>query len=578
MKIAIKTIRFILEVLPKNQRLKLMGVGFLLLINSVLELVGLGALLPVFSVLLEDDVVSKYIWAAWLYETFALTDERQLIMVLAVGLLTIILIKNILGLWIAHLNSTFALRLYKDFALRLHKFYYRKGFSFFKTNNSNLVVRNLRTATSYFANLQVLGSLNLLNEIIVLIFIVVFIALYNLQILGLLLVTVVPPFYIFYRWVRLRSINLGEIKNRIEPVLSKNMYQSIYGYVDVIITGSEKKFRKDINKNLDELVEVDIKTTVYNLAPTRVIETSLMLAIAVIISFGIYYLPSKIELLKLLGLFAVAGYRIMPSINRMMISINGLNQSQWIFEILAPLKKEGHTNKKEKDEKIEFNHSLKLENITFSYGGNSEELFKDYSLTIKKGDVIGLIGPSGAGKTTLMNIFLGFLKPSKGNYLIDNTIIDDAHLNAFYSKIGYVQQQVYLIDGSIAENVAFGCKKKDINVDKLKEVLNKASLWETVKNLPAGVNEMIGENGTKLSGGQRQRVGIARALYFDAEILFFDEATSSLDSQTEKEITESINALSNGNLTLIIIAHRMTTLEGCNRIIEVNSELSAALT
>ncbi|MDT0647434.1 ABC transporter ATP-binding protein [Zunongwangia sp. F260] len=570
MKILFKTIRFVLDVLPKKYHLKLSLVAFLLLVNSLLEILGLGAIIPVFSVLLEDNVVEKYGWASWMYNNFGLTDERQLIVTLAIGLLVVIIIKNILSLWILKINSTFSLGLYKDFTLRLHKLYYKTGFSFFKTTNSNLVVRNLRTATNQFANLQVLGSLNLLNEIIVLIFIVVSIALYNLQILAILCLTVIPPFFFFYRWVSLRSVKLGEISNRITPIVGKNMFQSIFGYVDVVITGSEKVFRKRIKKNLDELVEVDIKTNIYNLAPTRIIETSLMLAIAVIVSFGIYYLPSKTELLKLLGLFAVAGYRIMPSINRMMIAINGLNRSRWVFEILSPLEEEGFEEKKIKEIDLAFEKQLKLENISFSYEGNDDPIFKDYSLTIKKGEVVGLIGPSGAGKTTLMNILLGFLKPITGSYFVDDTPLDEAHLKSFYKKVGYVQQQVYLIDGSIAENVAFGCKPKDIDQEKLKEVLDKASLWNMIESLPDGVNEMIGENGTKLSGGQRQRVGIARALYFDAEILFFDEATSSLDSQTEKEITEAINALSDGNLTLIIIAHRTSTLKHCDRIIEVN--------
>lgn len=567
-----KSINFILEILPKRDQIKLAGIGFLLLINSILELLGLGAILPVFAVLLEDNVVEKYTWASWLYNFFNMTDERQLIILLAGGLFVVIAIKNILSLWIAKINSTFALSLYKEMSIRLHKLYYRNGFSFFKTTNSHVVVRDLKAATHQFANLQVLGTLNFLNEIVVLFFIILFIAFYNLQILALLVLTVAPPFFFFYRWVRLRSIKLGEIRNRIEPVLGKNLYQSIFGYVDVIITGSEKPFRKNIKDNLDELVEVDIKTTVYNLAPTRVIETALMFAIAVIITFGIFYLPSKIELLKILGLFAVAGYRIMPSINRMMIAVNGLNQSHWIYPILAPLKAEETNQYKRTEKEISFERHLTLENISFSYPDTSESIFEDYTLSIKKGEVIGLVGPSGAGKTTLMNILLGFLKPTIGQYKVDNTILTENHLKSFYEKVGYVQQQVYLIDGTLAENVAFGCDRKDVKSKKLEEVLRKASLWEMVQSLPNGVNEMIGENGTKLSGGQRQRVGIARALYFDAEILFLDEATSSLDSQTEKEITDAINKLSDGKLTIIIIAHRLSTLENCTRIIEVDQE------
>lgn len=569
MKVVYDTVRFIIEILPDKYRLKLLGVGLLLLLNSILELIGLGAMLPVFSVLLEENVIDKYVWASWVYDTFGLTDERQLIIALAIGLFIIILIKNLLSLWITKTNSTFSLTLFKELSLRLHQLYYRRGFIFFKNNSSSIIVRNLRAATENFSTIQLLGVMTFLNELVVLLLIVTFIAVYNLQILGLLIITVLPPFLVFYRWVRTRSIILGEIKNRIDPIIWKNNFQSIFGFVDVTISGAEKVFRKRIEENLDELVEVNIKTNIYNLAPTRVIETSLMLAIAVMVTFGLYILPSKMELLKILGLFAVAGYRIMPSINRMMIAMNGLNRSHWVFDILEPLKKEEkELNIKEKP--IEFSRCLSLQNISFSYSEDSEKIFENYSIAINKGEVIGLVGPSGAGKTTLMNILLGFLKPTQGVYKVDNTILTEAHLKAFYHKVGYVQQQVYLLDGTVAENVAFGVDGKDVDQTKLRKVLEKASLWETVENLPNGINEILGENGTRLSGGQRQRVGIARALYSDAEILFFDEATSSLDTQTEQEITDAIANLQDGRLTMIIIAHRRSTLESCNRIIEIN--------
>ena len=571
MLIAVKTIKFIISILPKKYHLRLVGVALLLMMNSVLELLGLGAILPVFSVLLEDDVVSKYAWAKWIYETFSLTDERQLIIILAIALFVIFLIKNLISLAIAKINSTFALSLFKEFAVRLHKHYYRVGFSYFKTTNSNIIVRNLRNATNKFAKFQVLGTLNLLNEFVILILIVVFIAIYNFKILILLALTVIPPFIVFYRWVRVKSIQLGEQTNKLDPILGKNLFQSIFGFVDVVIMGAEKPFRKKIKSNLDDLVDIDIKQTIYNLAPTKVIETSLMMAIAVIISFGIFYLPSKTELIKLLGLFAVAGYRIMPSINRMMVAINGLNTSRWIFPILEPLKNEFQNTNPISDEDIKFEREIKLKDLSFSYPDNANPVFDNFNLTIKKGEVIGLVGPSGAGKTTLMNILLGFLKPTSGAYLIDDVALDEVHKKAFYKKVGYVQQQVYLIDGTIAENVAFGCELDTIDYKKLEAVLKKANLWDVIESTPNGYNEVIGENGTKLSGGQRQRVGIARALYFDSEILFFDEATSSLDSETEKEITNSINNISDGNLTIIIIAHRMTTLEHCDRIIDINT-------
>ncbi|NME68178.1 ABC transporter ATP-binding protein [Flammeovirga aprica] len=572
MNIIFQTIQFIRSVLPKDQKVKAIGVSILLFINSGLELIGLSAMLPVFAVLLEDDVINKYAWANWIYNLFGLTDDKQFIILLTSVLFIVVVVKNISGMFIVKLQSEFAMGLYSDFAKRLHQIYYRKGFLFFKEQNSNVLNRNIQAATQNFANSQVLGVLNILNEIIILLSIIISIAIYDYKILVLLASIVIPVFFVLYKFVRNKSLVIGQTRMEVGPRLGQSVFQSIFGYVDVIISGSEKLFRSRMNKDLDKLVKVNIDSNIYNLAPTRVIETALMLAILIMNVYGVYYLNSRIELLQLLGVFAIAGFRIMPSINRMMTYLNGLNQYKWTFKVLDPLKQELHHTKTIQKE-LTFEHSLELKNIEFQYpDANEKSIIKDFSLLIKKGETIGLIGPSGSGKTTIMNILLGFLKVTKGQYLIDDQVFGDEYVDDFYHKVGYVQQSVYIIDASLAENIAFGVKEENIDYQKLEEVLKKASLFEVSQELENGVHTRIGENGTKLSGGQRQRVGIARALYFDAEILFFDEATSALDTQTEKEITESIHKLSESNLTIIIIAHRLSTLEDCDRIIEIKKE------
>ncbi|QNK77409.1 ABC transporter ATP-binding protein [Winogradskyella sp. PAMC22761] len=570
MKIIFRSINFIRQILPKEEKGKAIKISVLLFFNSFLELLGLGAILPLFLVLLEDNLLEKYKWLLWIYNAFGLTNEKQLIVVLAVAFLLVIIIKNLISLWITKKQNVFCYSLFTKFTIDLHKLYYKYGYPFFKSTNSNVVVRDVRLSSERFAQAIVLGTLTFMNELIILIFIVTGIAIYNIQILGILLVTVTPVFLFFYSWVRKRSIELGNIKNRIEPIIGKNIFQSIFGYVDVVVSGAQTNFRDKIEDNVKELSKVNVKTNIYNLAPTRVIETSLMLAITVIVAFGIYWLPSKVELIKILGLFVIAGYRIMPSINRMMIAINGINQNIWVFDILEPLIKNEDTQVIQKQ--FSFNNYLELNAVDFAYPNTNENVLTNFSLKIKKGEVIGFVGPSGSGKTTVMNILLGFLKPTKGVYKIDNTVINESYHDDFYKKVGYVQQQVYLLDGTIAENIAFGCEAEKIDKKKLKKVIKQASLLEMIEELEDGVDTMIGENGAKLSGGQRQRVGIARALYFDAEILFLDEATSALDDKTETEITESINKLSDGSLTIIIIAHRLSTLEGCSRILEINQK------
>ena len=382
-----------------------------------------------------------------------------------------------------------------------------------------------------------------------------------------MLITVTPTFSIFYLYVRKKSLKIGEIQKKIAPLLSKSIFESFYGYVDILLAKKEDVYRNNVKGHLHESSQIQVTTSVLNLAPTRVIETSLMLAIVLIIIFGLQLSMAKMDLIKQLGIFAIAGYRIMPSINRIMLAMNGLNQTFWTHDILKSLNTESPDLIIQKE--LSFNETLSLNNISFQFDDSPTPLFSDYSLNITKGECLGIKGASGSGKTTLMNMLLGFIPPQQGTFKVDDVTYTPEHMNSYYEKVGYVQQQVYLMDGTIADNIALGVSKENLDQELLKQALEKASLSQFVADLPNGVNSTIGEGGTKISGGQRQRIGIARALYRKVEILFFDEATSALDEQTEKEISDAINRLAETNLTIIIIAHRLKTLERCDRIIDL---------
>ena len=567
MNVIIKPLRVLRSILPKEYKLRIVGISSLLLLNSVLELIGLGALIPVFTILLEDNVVEKYAWARYLYENFNLTSGDQLIVLVSLLLLTIIVIKNVLGLVIAYIQSKFAFSLYEHFSVKMHGIYFRRGFSFFKNSSAHDLFRNVNNASLLFAQKQILGLLGLLNECFIFLIILIGIALYDPKIFGLLLITVTPTFSIFYLYVRKKSLKIGEIQKKIAPLLSKSIFESFYGYVDILLAKKEDVYRNNVKGHLHESSQIQVTTSVLNLAPTRVIETSLMLAIVLIIIFGLQLSMAKMDLIKQLGIFAIAGYRIMPSINRIMLAMNGLNQTFWTHDILKSLNTESPDLIIQKE--LSFNETLSLNNISFQFDDSPTPLFSDYSLNITKGECLGIKGASGSGKTTLMNMLLGFIPPQQGTFKVDDVTYTPEHMNSYYEKVGYVQQQVYLMDGTIADNIALGVSKENLDQELLKQALEKASLSQFVADLPNGVNSTIGEGGTKISGGQRQRIGIARALYRKVEILFFDEATSALDEQTEKEISDAINRLAETNLTIIIIAHRLKTLERCDRIIDL---------
>ena len=564
--IILKTLKDITEILPAKFKKQGVISVVLLFINSLLELLGLASLLPLFVVILKDNVITENQYLNSIYNAFGFNSENAFIISIAGLVVLMIIIKNIVGLLIQKYQTIFSFEIMEYFMIRLHKYYYQKGFLFFKETNSNIINRDIFSVPQTFAQNIVLGTFNLFNELVLLVMIVLAIVLINPGILFLLVVTIVPVFVLFYKLTKNKIKALGERRNEVAPEIAKSIFQSIFGYVDVIINGTSKYFKKRMTGNMSELKEVSISTVIYNLVPTKLIETTMVSAIFAIIVYGLLFMPSKESLAALLGVYAVAAYRIMPSINRIMIALNGINGTQYTLPIVRQIK-DFKEEESETKQTVVFNKEIMLDNISFKYPKADSDLINNFNLTIKKGEVLGIRGQSGGGKTTLMNIILGFLTPTVGELKVDGVTIDNTNVKAWQKKLGYVQQEVYLLDATLAENIAFGIDEKDIDSEKINKVIEQASLTSLVENLQKGINTMVGERGAQLSGGQRQRVGIARALYFNSEVLFFDEATSALDPQTEIEINESIKKLSYQGLTMVIIAHRETSLEGVGRVL-----------
>lgn len=571
--IIIHSIKRIIEILPPGYKIKSVKMMLLLFFNSILEMAGLAAFLPLFTVILQEGVTQSHPVISKAYQLGGFTSENQFVLVLAALIVVVITFKNVMGLLINRSQARFSLSLYQYFAIRLHKYFYQKGFPFFKSTNSNVIMRDVNVVTQKFANSMVLPMFNFLTEIFVLFFILISLLLYDWRAIVLLSTTILPIFLLFYTWVKNKSMRLENETNKITPLLTRSIFQSIFGYVDVVITGSLKYFQKKISHYLNRQIKLSTRRVVYQQAPTRVIETGMVVTIFIITAYGLYFLPDKAGLAALLGLFALAAYRILPSINRIMLALISIKGHQYTFDIVDQVKnlKKDSEEDQEEARSLPFKHQISLQNVTFRFPDANEDVLKNINLTIKKGESIGFMGPSGSGKTTLMNLMLGFWTPNKGSFMVDDTPIEPSNLKAWHKLVGYVQQEVYLIDASLAENVAFGIDPQNIDHNRLEQVLKKTSLWDMVQELPDGVYTNIGERGARLSGGQRQRIGIARAIYSGAEILFFDEATSALDTQTEEDITESIRELSDSNLTIIVIAHRITTLKYCNRIIDINT-------
>ena len=278
------------------------------------------------------------------------------------------------------------------------------------------------------------------------------------------------------------------------------------------------------------------------------------------------------QLVPTLAVFATASFRAIPSLNRVMGSIQSIKYGNAVIKLLYKEFIEIRTNKNSfinNNDKLLFKKKIDFKNLSFSYPLSKKIVISNVNLSISKGETIGIVGASGSGKSTLIDLLLGLLKPTTGEICIDNLNIN-RNLDTWQKFIGYVPQTIFLSDDTIIKNVAFGISDNEIDINKIKKALDLAQILDHFESLPEGLSTFVGERGIRISGGQRQRIGIARALYNNPLILVLDEATSSLDSQTELEVMKSINLLK-GEKTIIIAAHRLSTLEKCDRIIEVKN-------
>ena len=371
---------------------------------------------------------------------------------------------------------------------------------------------------------------------------------------------------------------IGGENQRIQSRIAKWRIQAIYGLKDVKVLNREEFFVRNYYESGKIGANVARNYAVLNNTPRLLIETvfivSMLSFIAVYISGG----GDMNVMMYAIGAFAAAAIRVLPSVNRINTYITeiaytqpsldfvyaNLQQGMKTDAMLAERRANAQKEKLKLEDKIELNH------ISFHYPDSEKNIFTNAHMEVPRGKSVGIIGASGAGKSTIVDVLLGLLHAQAGEITCDGVNIFKNY-ESWLAQIGYIPQSIYLIDESIRDNIAFGIDEDKINEKRIWEVLEEAQLKEFVEDLPEGLDTTIGDRGVRLSGGQRQRIGIARALYHDPEILVFDEATSALDNDTEAAVMEAVNSF-HGKKTMVIIAHRLNTIEKCDIIYKVENE------
>lgn len=422
-----------------------------------------------------------------------------------------------------------------------------------------------------FSSNYLYNYFQLFTEFIVITIIVLGIAIYKPILFILMVIVLGPTTWIIYASLKGKIQEYGNSMDTLMPEGYSLVNDSFNGYADLKLTGKSQKLMGKYFKNREKVYNLQVKSGVLNDLPAKAIELIAISGIVLIFIYSLFISSQPDQILVLLGIFVAASYRIMPSVNRILSSLMSIKNSQYSVDRLELYKdyiKKAEAARTGVSKPIDFYDSIKFQNLGFSYPDASERILKNINFEVKRGEKVGFIGRSGSGKTTLINILLRFYEETEGYIEVDGNPLTHEHLDAWRRKLGYVRQDVFILDGTIEENITLA----DMNVDaeRLSRAIQLASLKDVVAELPDGVKTHVGEGGSRMSGGQKQRIGIARALYHKAEILIFDEATSSLDNETEKEITEAINKLSETDITLFIIAHRITTLKDCDRIYELS--------
>jgi len=564
--------------LSSSQKKKLKWIALLIFLSAVLDVFGLASVLPLVKMATEPQVIHTNKYFSIVYDNLHFTSDKNFMVFFIVVILLFQFFKTGFGIFVNYIEGKFMADVANNISRNQFSKYFSLSYFNFNSVKSSRMINHVQQNPASFTAWVMLPILMLFSESIILIFIVTLIAVYNLKLFLFILMIIGPASYLLYKSVNTKNEQIGRGLDKMFPQALAAINNSIMGFVDIKLANKIDFYREKFLKYQKEYHNLSMSSIVINMIPFRGYELVAILGIVVIFVYAIFIEGGSQDVIMMVGAFAAAAYRLMPSLNRIMNAIMQVTKNQVAIENLNEYNelyvKQSVMNR---NVPIPFEKEITFENISFTFPKSKDPVLKSISFTVKKGEKVGFVGSSGSGKTTLMNILLRFFDEDNGRILIDGQPLKEDNLEYWRSMIGYVKQDIFMIDSNIMENVAFGEDKVDKH--QLDLAVKQASLEDFVKTLPKGYDTEVGERGSRLSGGQRQRIGIARSLYRNAQILVFDEATSALDTQTEREVSEAIDSLSDTNKTIFIIAHRITTLKNCDRIYELkNGEISGVYT
>ena len=545
-------IRRILSLLSPQEKRHSIKVVATVFLRAILDYAGVAALIPILLMVMGD------------------SSDRWRIMYLCCGVLFFVLCKNGLAYLLTRYQSKYLLGINKRLSQAMFCRYYERGLLFLKSKSTVQLGYEVNFIC-YMFSLSVLAPLlRICSESMLLALIIITLLAFS-PLAGLLLCLVLLPLlFIYARAVKGRMTQYGKEELEARRQQSRLVVEAFRGYSELEINQAFHSSLDTFQQGLDKITSCRLRYERLQFLPMLISEASIVIGIMLLL------MVTKGDLRVVSGVFAVAAYRMIPAARLLLASWTSLQNAAHAIQTVE----EGITGEEKTEEspitEICFKNEIEVRNLSFSFP-DGDTVIRNFSLTIPRGQCLGIQGTSGSGKTTLFHLLLGFFPPTGGEICIDGTPLTTQNRASWHKLVGYVPQDIFIIHGSLAENIALG--QPHIDREKIQRELKQVHLDEWLSTLPEGIDTPLGEYGSRLSGGQKQRIGIARALYKEAEVLFFDEATSALDNATESEITSALEELSAQlhGITLIIIAHRDSSLRFCDKIINIENYCSSSL-
>ncbi len=559
--------------LDKTQKRTMGWLLVLMVISAGLQTLGVGMIMPVVQIVMDSEAIAK---PGMLHNAYLLLgggSELRFMILVMLGLVLAYVLKNVFLFFQQRATLAFVYSNQFRTSERMMRSYLRRSYEFYLNADTAVIQRNI-TANVNNMYALILALLQLASDGIMFVFLVAFLLLRD-PVMTILIAAVM-------------ILLLAVIKRVLKPVLQKvaaqhqDCYsgllkwisQTVQGVKEIKIACKEQYFVEEYLKCGSGYVSAARRNDLYSQTPKLLIET---VCVACMIGYIIYMITSgesSEDMMTTLTAFAAAAVALLPCVNRINNQLNKIDFCEpFLMAVSDDLQEEISSDRvdmsyaTDSDEKLPVRERIELKGIVYAYPGTEKKIFDHADLTIPVGKSVGIVGTSGAGKSTVVDILLGLLHTQQGEIIADGVNVM-AHYRPWLKNIGYIPQMIFMLDDTIRKNVCFGVPEDKIDEDRLWEALREAQLDTFIQTLPQGLETSIGERGIRLSGGQRQRIGIARALYHDPEVLILDEATSALDNDTEAAIMESINRLQ-GRKTLIIIAHRLQTIEKCDLVYRV---------